>query len=302
MAKKFKSQLYRTLTDAMSELMQRTAKQADEVVPQATSTVAKTKRPRIVKPPHQGAEKVYEGFAKAIQPVEFKKSTIVAETLKDLDHSLNHMEQISGKKIPAWNEQMMRKIIEQYPDAFNRTPMPTNPVYPTYKSNDFGITDYFTPEDYAKIKGITTINTTPVGWTPSYQTSPVVSAIPDYFKPQQYRGIDNIDTMFEQAGSMSALGADHTARQFLSAGLKDVAAIARGAKPTSFKYKPHYGIVPRNVIEEIVERRNAPEGTVEWLMNINAKDPNIGLDYLDLYAKYPAHFQKMYDLDGNLIK
>ena len=37
----------------------------------------------------------------------------------------------------------MRKIIEQYPSAFNRTPMPTNPVYPTYKSNDFGITDYF---------------------------------------------------------------------------------------------------------------------------------------------------------------
>ena len=101
MAKKFKSQLYRTLTDAMSELMQRTAKQADEVVPQATSTVAKTKRPRIVKPPHQGAEKVYEGFTKAFQPVEFKKSTIVAETLKDLDHSLNHMEQISGQKVPA---------------------------------------------------------------------------------------------------------------------------------------------------------------------------------------------------------
>ena len=37
-------------------------------------------------------------------------------------------------------------------------------------------------------------------------------------------------------------------------------------------------------------------------MNINAKDPTIGLDYLDLYAKYPSHFQKMYDLDGNLIK
>ena len=58
---------------------------------------------------------------------------------------------------------MMRKVIKQYPNAFNRTPTPTNPVYPAYKSNDFGIADYFTPEDYTKIKGVTTINTTPVG-------------------------------------------------------------------------------------------------------------------------------------------
>ena len=98
MGKKVKSQLYRSLADAMAEMMKQTAKQAD--VPQATSTITKVKRPRIVKPPHQGAEKVYEGFAQAIQPVEFKKSTIVAETLRDLDHSLNHMEQISGQKIP----------------------------------------------------------------------------------------------------------------------------------------------------------------------------------------------------------
>ena len=69
--------------------------------------------------------------------------------------------------------------------------------------------------------------------------------------------------MFEQAESMSALGADHTAKQFLSAGLKDVAALAKGTKPTSFKYKPHYDVVPRSVVEEIVERRNAPAGTVE---------------------------------------
>lgn len=297
-----KSQIFKSFADLAAEMMQQAAKQADEVVPQATRAVTKVKRPRIVKPPHQGAEKVYEGFTQAIQPVEFKKSTVVAETLRDLDHSLNHMEQISGQKIPAWNEKMMRKVIEQYPNAFNRTPMPTNPVYPKYKSNDFGIADYFTPEDYAKVKGITTINTTPVEWTPTYQTSPTVSAIPDYFKPQQYRGIDNIDTMFEQAESMSALGAPNTAKQFLSAGLKDVEAIARGMKPTSFKYKPSAGRIEKPVLQEVVVRRNAPAGTLEWLQNINVKNPDLGVSYLDMFAQKPLYFQKMFAPDGTMIK
>ena len=119
----------------------------------------------------------------------------------------------------------MRRVIKQHPSAFNRTVAPVNPVYPTYTSTNFGVTDYF--------------------------------------KPQQYRGIDNIDTMFEQAESMYTLDAPRTSRQFLSAGLKDVAAMARGLKPTSFKYKPYSDIVPKPVIEEIVTRRNAPVGTVE---------------------------------------
>lgn len=92
---------------------------------------------------------------------------------------------------------------------------------------------------------------------------PEVSDIPDYFVPQQYRGINNIDTMFEQAESMSALGADDTASQFLSAGLEDVAAITRGAKPTSFKYKPITGNISKQILEEIVARRNSPAGTLE---------------------------------------
>ena len=69
--------------------------------------------------------------------------------------------------------------------------------------------------------------------------------------------------MFENATSMSALGADDAASQFLSAGLSDVAAMARGITPTSFKYKTGVGIVPKPVLEEIAMRRNAPAGTAE---------------------------------------
>jgi hypothetical protein len=103
----------------------------------------------------------------------------------------------------------------------------------------------------------------PTPTVPTYTSSSAVLGIPDYFKPQQYRGIDNIDTMFEQAGSMRMIGAPHASMQFLSAGLKDVAAIAKGMKPTSFKYKPASGIVPMNVLEEIVARRGAPAGTAQ---------------------------------------
>jgi hypothetical protein len=62
---------------------------------------------------------------------------------------------------------------------------------------------------------------------------------------------------------MSALGADDAAGQFLSAGLKDVAAMTRGMTPTSFKYKANTGMMPKPVLEEIVMRRNAPVGTAE---------------------------------------
>jgi hypothetical protein len=57
-----------------------------------------------------------------------------------------------------------------------------------------------------------------------------------------------------------------------------------------------------NVLEEIVARRGAPAGTAQWLRNINLKDRTIGAAYLDLFAKRPSYFRKMYNLDGTLIK
>lgn len=300
MAKKAKSQLYRTLADAMAEMMKQTVKQAD--VPQTSAAIAKVKRPRIAKPTTQGVERVYTGVASAVDPVEIEKSTVVSETLKDLQNSLDHMEYIDGKRVPAWQESIMKRTIKQDPSAFNRTAAPVNPTYPEYTSNDFGVKDYFTPEDYLEVRGVQTVNTTPVEWTPDYTTSSVVSNIPDYFKPQQYRGIDNIDTMFEQAESMSALGANNVAKQFASAGLEDVAAIAKGKKPTSFKYKPSHTVVPKSVVEEIVERRSAPAGTAEWLYNVNVKNPDLGTSYLDLFAKKPEYFKKMFSADGTAIK
>lgn len=300
MAKKAKSQLYRSLADAMAEMMKQTTKQAD--APQTSVSITKVKRPRIIKPTTQGAEKIYTGITPTVDPVEIEKSTVVAETLKDLRSSLDHMEQIDGKRVPAWQESIMKRTIKQDPSAFNRTATPVNPTYPKYTSNDFGVKDYFTPQDYLELKGVTTVNTTPVGWTPDYTTSSIVSNIPDYFKPQQYRGIDNIDTMFEQAESMSALGANNAAKQFASAGLEDVAAIAKGKKPTSFKYKPSHTVVPKSVVEEIAERRNAPAGTAEWLHNISVKNPDLGTSYLDLFAKRLEYFKKMFNADGTAIK
>ena len=131
---------------------------------------------------------------------------------------------------------------------------------------------------------------------------PEISDIPDYFIPQKYRGIDNIDTMFEQAEDMSTREADDAAMQFLSAGLSDAAAIVRGAKPTSFKYKPSIGRLEKPVLQEIVVRRNAPVGTLEWLQNINAKNPDLGVSYLDMFAQKPSYFQKMFAPDGAMIK
>ena len=69
--------------------------------------------------------------------------------------------------------------------------------------------------------------------------------------------------MFEQAEAMSALGAPDAANQFVSAGLADVAAIAKGLKPTSFKYKPTVGIVPMNVLTEMGARRGVSPDVVE---------------------------------------
>lgn len=183
-------------------------------------------------------------------------------------------------------------------DAYRAKVMP--PITQTpYRSMSqvLDIPDYFTPEQYkwiAKLDAPAAI--------PQYSTSPVVLNIPDYFKPQQYRGIGNYDTMFENAQHAYLSGAPETAQQFLSAGLSDAAAIARGLKPTSFKYKPTPGIVPTPVLQEIVTRRGAPAGTAQWLRNINLQDPTIGTSYLDLFAKRPDYFRQMYNLDGTLIK
>lgn len=141
----------------------------------------------------------------------------------------------------------------------------------------------------------------PITQTP-YRSMSQVLDIPDYFKPQQYRGIGNYDTMFENAQHAYLSGAPEAAQQFLSAGMKDVAAMARGFKPTSFKYKPTPGIVPMPVLQEIVTRRGAPAGTAQWLHNINLQDPTIGTSYLDLFAKRPGYFRQMYNLNGTLIK
>lgn len=141
----------------------------------------------------------------------------------------------------------------------------------------------------------------PITQTP-YRSMSQVLDIPDYFKPQQYRGIGNYDTMFENAQHAYLSGAPEAAQQFLSAGMKDVAAMARGLRPTSFKYKPAPGIVPIPVLQEIVTRRGAPAGTVQWLHNINLQDPTIGIGYLDLFAKRPNYFRQMYNLDGIPIK
>ena len=43
---------------------------------------------------------------------------------------------------------------------------------------------------------------------------PEISEIPDYFVPQQYRGIGNYDTMFENAQHAYLSGAPETAQQF----------------------------------------------------------------------------------------
>lgn len=183
-------------------------------------------------------------------------------------------------------------------DAYRAKVM--SPITQTpYKSMQqvLDIPDYFTPEQYkwiAKLDAPAAI--------PQYSTSPVVLNIPDYFKPQQYRGIGNYDTMFENAQHVYLSGAPEAAQQFLSAGMKDVAAMARGLKPTSFKYKPAPGIVPMPVLQEIVTRRGAPAGTAQWLHNINLQDPTIGTSYLDLFAKRPNYFRQMYNLNGTPIK
>ena len=299
MAKKFKSLLdFGEAWYQNQNAVKQVAKQID--TPKSVTPKQRGTRQRIYKPTPTISEKVYVPEFSTETKIKVPDKTV--EALNAFHNTVDHLEVINGKRMPAWQESLSKRVIKAHPDALNKTPMPVNPVYPKYTSNDFGVKDYFSPQDYSKLTGVTTINTTPIGWTPTYTTSSVVSNIPDYFKPQQYRGIDNIDTMFEQAGSMSALGANNAARQFASAGLEDVAAIARGVKPTSFKYKSANVPVPMSVIEEIVTRRNAPAGTAQWLKNINVKNPNLGTNYLDMFARQPEYFKSMFDINGNMIK
>ena len=188
----------------------------------------------------------------------------------------------------------LQKIGDAYRDA-TKAPITQTPYRSMQQVLD--IPDYFTPEQY---KWIAKLDAPPAA--PRYSTSPGVLNIPDYFKPQQYRGIGNYDTMFENAQNAWLSGAPDATRQFLSAVLSDAAAIARGSKPTAFKYKPTPGIAPMHVLQEIVTRRGAPAGTAQWLRNINLQDPTIGTSYLDLFAKRPEYFKTMFNLDGTLIK
>ena len=188
--------------------------------------------------------------------------------VKDLHRSINHQDMISGVQTPDWMRNAMVSAVKTNPSAFR--------------------TD---------ITG-----TLPVNWRPHYASNPKVLEIPDFFPGQSYRGIGNYDTMFENATHAWLSGAPDAAGQFLSAGLSDAAAIARGFKPTAFKYKPAPGIVPMPVLQEIVTRRGAPAWTAQWLRNINLQDPSIGTNYLDLFAKRPNYFRQMYNLNGTLIK
>lgn len=43
-------------------------------------------------------------------------------------------------------------------------------------------------------------------------------------------------------------------------------------------------------------------GILEWLQNINVKNPDLGVSYLDMFAQKPLYFQKMFAPDGTMIK
>lgn len=235
-----------------------------EIIPTITKQVEtpRAKRPRIPIKKQVVTERVNYTPRPTIQTPVISQSELVRDRLREFHRIIDHMEYINGYRIPADQESMMKRIIKQYPSALNTTPVSTRVI--PYKSKSFNI--------------------------------------PDYFVPQQYRGIGNIDAMFENATDAYLRGAPDLSRQFLSAGLSDVDKIARGFKPTSFKYKPKLGIVPKEVIEAIVKRRGAEPWTVEWLQAINKVNPTENATYLDLYAKHPNYFRQMFDLDGKPIK
>lgn len=288
-----KSQIFKSFADLAADMIQQAAKQADNV--------SKTKRPRTttIKKPTFEIQKIDYTPAKRFTSDEVRihnawnkyKSTepyvsmpedeaykLFMEdwnfrhdpsriAVRDLGQTINQMDRTSGTTTPSWMRHAMSKAVSQNPEALMSFPPPA-------------------PKFGSKQRIVI----------------PEVSDIPDYFAPQKYRGIDNIDSTFEQAKLMSRIGADDTANQFLSAGLGDVAAIARGMKPTSFKYKPVTGNISKQILEEMVARRNSPIGTLEWLQKINTKNPELGISYLDMFAQKPNYFRQMFNPDGSMIK
>lgn len=286
-----KTQIFKSFADLAADMMQQAAKQADNVT--------RSKRPRIIKTPQVEFQKIeytppvrhtaeeirihnawnkYKNtgvYATMPEDQAYKlflddwnfRHNASRTAVRDLGQTINQMDRVSGTTTPAWMRHTMTDVVSQHPQALMSFPPPA-------------------PKSGSKQRIVI----------------PEVSDIPDYFASQQYRGINNIDTMFEQAGDMSALGADDAASQFLSAGLSDASAIARGAKPTSFKYKSSTGRIEKPVLQEIAVRRNAPAGTLEWLQNINVKNPDLGVSYLDMFAQKPLYFQKMFAPDGTMIK
>lgn len=258
-----KQQIVRAL-DEIAELFSR---KADDVSTAVTPT--KTHRPRVKKSTSATSEKV-DIVAGSEPTIEIPNST--TEALKDFNQSVKNLSR-QDVEVSEMDQRIMRNVLRQYPDAFNRTPVKYElPIDATHKT---AVSPQYTSNDFE---------------------------VKDYFKPQQYRNIDNIDAMFEEAANLQMRGLDNAARQFGSAGLSDVAAIAKGLKPTSFKYKPSVRVVPTSVLQEIVLRRKAPIGTLEWLQRVSAKNPDLGVDYLDLFARNPKHFQQMYDINGDVVK
>lgn len=287
-----KSQIFKSFADMAADMMQQAAKQADNVT--------RSKRPRIIKTPQVELQKIeytppvrhtaeetriHNAWNKykntgvyATMPEEQAYKLFLDDwnfrhnasrtAVRDLGQTINQIDKTSGTTTPSWMRHAMTDVVSQHPQALMPFPSPA----PKFGSKQRIVI----PE--------------------------ISDIVPDYFAPQQYRGINNIDTMFEQAEDMSAREADDAAMQFLSAGLSDAAAIVRGAKPTSFKYKPSIGRVEKPVLQEIVARRNAPAGTLEWLENINVKNPDLGISYLDMFAQKPLYFQKMFTPDGTMIK
>lgn len=218
----------------------------------------KRARIKVIKQTPRNVEKAYTP-TKPLVKTNIEVSDKTRDIMRQFHKYLDDVENQYGTRPSAANESIMKRVIKQYPESFNRSP---GIAAKKYTSNNFNISDYF----------------------PSY------------------RGIGNIDSTFENAYDAYESGAPMLAKQFVSAGLKDVAAIAKGISPTSFKYKPHTGIVPQSVIQEIVTRNNAPAGTLEWLQNINVKNPNLGTNYLDMFARQPEYFKPMFDINGNMIK
>lgn len=286
-----KSQIFKSFAEAAMEMMQQATKQAGNVTRTKHTRITKVPKVEFQKveytPPvrHTAEEtriynawnkyKTTEPYASMPEDQAYKlfidnwnfRHDASRTAVRDLGQTINQMDKVSGTTTPTWMRHAMTDVVSQHPQALMSSP-----------------------------------SSAPKSGIKQRLVIPEISDISDYFAPQQYRGINNIDTMFEQAGDMSAREADDAAMQFLSAGLSDAAAIARGMSPTSFKYKSKRRVIPELVLDEIAVRRNAPVGTAEWLRQVNVRNPELGISYIDLFAKRPDHFRKMFNPDGTMIK